>query len=52
MDIGSYPFFRDDRYGTNLVIRGTDLAIIEQAAQAIMQAVTAAGETPEDLGSE
>ena len=23
-DIGSYPFLRDDRYGTHLVIRGAD----------------------------
>ena len=52
VDIGSYPFFRDERYGTNLVIRGSDLELIEQAAQDIMAAVTAGGETPEDLGEE
>jgi molybdenum cofactor synthesis domain-containing protein len=52
VDIGSYPFFRDDRYGTNLVIRGTDADEIEQAALAIMAAVTASGQTPEDLGEE
>lgn len=51
VDIGSYPFFREERYGTTLVIRGTDAAIIESAAQAVMQAVSDAGETPEDLGS-
>jgi len=50
VDIGSYPFFREERYGTTLVIRGTDPAIIDDAAQAVMQAVTEAGETPEDLG--
>ncbi|MEM9620151.1 MAG: molybdopterin-binding protein [Pseudomonadota bacterium] len=50
LDIGSYPFFRDDRYGTMLVIRGTDMQQIEQAATAVMQAVEAAGEQPEDLG--
>ena len=50
-DIGSYPFYRDDRYGTILVVRGTEDADIEQAANAIMRAVVAGGETPEDLGS-
>jgi molybdenum cofactor synthesis domain-containing protein len=29
VDIGSYPFYRQDRYGTNLVIRGTDEATLE-----------------------
>lgn len=52
VDIGSYPFFREERYGTTLVIRGTDEQQIERAAQAVMDAVTAAGETPEDLGGE
>ena len=50
LDIGSYPFFREERYGTTLVIRGTDTELIDSAAQAIMQAVTDAGETPEDFG--
>ncbi|XOV83040.1 MAG: competence/damage-inducible protein A [bacterium] len=52
VDVGSYPFFREARYGTNLVIRGTDLSVINAAAEAIMAAITAAGETPEDLGEE
>ena len=52
LDIGSYPFFRDDRYGTTLVIRGIDSKMIEAAAQSIMQAVRDSGETPEDLGNE
>lgn len=52
VDIGSYPFFREERYGTNLVVRGTELAEIELAATAIMAAVRAAGETPEDLGEQ
>lgn len=52
LDIGSYPFFREQRYGTTLVIRGTDATQIEAAAQAIMQAVEAAGEQPEDLGEQ
>jgi len=51
LDIGSYPFFKQERYGTTLVVRGTDPDMIEAAAQAIMQAVSEAGETPEDLGA-
>ena len=52
LDIGSYPFFRDDRYGTTLVIRGVEAKQIESAANAIMSAVRDAGEVPEDLGEE
>ena len=52
VDIGSYPFFKEDRYGTTLVIRGTDEQSIEHAATAIISAVRAAGEEPEDLGTE
>ena len=52
VDIGSYPFYREDRYGTTLVIRGTDPAEIETSAQKIIAAVTAAGETPQDLGED
>ncbi len=52
VDIGSYPFFRDERYGTTLVIRGTNAQEIDAAAQAVMAAVSASGETPEDLGEE
>ncbi|MEM7098005.1 MAG: molybdopterin-binding protein [Pseudomonadota bacterium] len=52
LDIGSYPFFQQDRYGTTLVIRGIDADQLEAAASAIMQAVNEAGETPEDLGEE
>ena len=52
VDIGSYPFFKEDRYGTTLVIRGTDEQSIEDAAKEIMSAVSAAGEEPEDLGTE
>lgn len=52
LDIGSYPFFRDERYGTVLVVRGTESDSINSAANAIMSAVSAAGETPEDLGSD
>ncbi len=52
LDIGSYPFFRDDRFGTTLVIRGTDPEELEVAAGEIMKAVRDAGEEPEDLGED
>lgn len=52
LDIGSYPFYREDRYGTTLVIRGTDPAEIETAAAEVMQAVRNRGEQPEDLGEQ
>lgn len=50
VDIGSYPFFKDERYGTILVVRGSDTQVVELAAQDIMATVRASGETPEDLG--
>ncbi|MDE3037957.1 MAG: competence/damage-inducible protein A, partial [Pseudomonadota bacterium] len=31
VEIGSYPFFRDDRIGTSLVARGTDLSQLAKA---------------------
>ena len=49
-DIGSYPFLREDRYGTHLVIRSADVALLRQIADAVMDAVRDLGETPEDLG--
>lgn len=52
LDIGSYPFYREDRYGTTLVVRGTDTRQINDAVAQIKAAVTAAGEEPVDLGSE
>jgi molybdopterin-biosynthesis enzyme MoeA-like protein len=51
-DVGSYPFFRDERYGTNLVIRGPHVAQLRTIANLIMDAVKAIGEPPEDLGQD
>lgn len=48
LDLGSYPFLRDGRYGTTLVIRGSDLARLEAAAEAVRSLIQAAGETPID----
>ena len=48
VDLGSYPFFRDDRYGTSLVMRGTDDARLDEMLEAVKAAIVAAGETPRD----
>ncbi len=48
-DLGSYPFFRDDRYGTNLVIRGTDEGRMQNALDEVKALITAAGGTPENV---
>jgi molybdenum cofactor synthesis domain-containing protein len=49
-DIGSYPFLREDRYGTHIVIRSSDVNLLRRIADAVMEAVQDIGETPEDLG--
>lgn len=49
VDLGSYPFFKKDRYGTSLVMRGTDESLLDQMLEAVKQAIIAAGETPQDI---
>jgi molybdenum cofactor synthesis domain-containing protein len=51
LDLGSYPFFRQDRYGTTLVIRGTDEAALDAMLEEVKAAIVAAGETPQDVRS-
>lgn len=46
VEIGSYPFFRDGRYGTTLVARGTHEASLRLVADKIKAMIVAAGETP------
>jgi molybdenum cofactor synthesis domain-containing protein len=36
VEIGSYPFMRQERFGTTLVLRSVDAAAIEAAAEAIL----------------
>ena len=48
LEIGSYPFVRNSKFGTTLVLRGTDEAAVEAAAQELKKIVTALGATPED----
>jgi molybdenum cofactor synthesis domain-containing protein len=38
VEIGSYPFREDDRYGANLVVRGTDAALIDRVIDEIARA--------------
>jgi molybdopterin-biosynthesis enzyme MoeA-like protein len=49
IDMGSYPFQRDGgRYGTSLVLRGTDVSSIEIALTQVRDLIIAAGGVPED----
>jgi molybdenum cofactor synthesis domain-containing protein len=49
IDLGSYPFFRADRYGTTLVMRGTDVDQLETMLEEVCAAITACGDTPQDI---
>jgi len=49
IDLGSYPFFRADRYGTTLVMRGTDEGGLEAMLEEVCGAIIACGATPEDV---
>jgi molybdenum cofactor synthesis domain-containing protein len=48
VEIGSYPFNRDGRYGTTLVLRGTDEQTLELVAEKTRAIILAAGQTPLD----
>jgi molybdenum cofactor synthesis domain-containing protein len=43
VEIGSYPFHRDGRYGATLVARGIDRALIDKAVGEIVAAIAALG---------
>ncbi len=47
--IGSYPFYGDDGFGVQLVVRGREGETVEEAARAIEDAVRALGGEPERL---
>lgn len=49
VDIGSYPFLREDRYGTSLVVRGTNASEINAVLDEICDLIAAGGERPEEL---
>lgn len=48
LSLGSYPFLRDGRYGTNLVVRGTSTRLIDAALADVVKAIEAAGGTAEE----
>lgn len=43
LDIGSYPYFRDGRFGTSLVVRGDDPDEIKAAANKIRETIRSLG---------
>ena len=49
VDLGSYPFFRADRHGTTLVMRGTDESDLDRMLAEVCAAITACGAEPEDI---
>ena len=49
VDLGSYPFMREGRYGTTLVMRGTDPAALEAVHAEVRQLIVDAGGEPEDI---
>jgi molybdenum cofactor synthesis domain-containing protein len=50
VEIGSYPFARDGRFGATLVVRGTDADAIERTVEEIVVAMTELGGRPERVG--
>ena len=44
IEIGSYPFARDGRFGANLVVRGTDAERLDSALGKIVATMTALGD--------
>jgi molybdenum cofactor synthesis domain-containing protein len=48
--IGSYPFFREGRVGSNFVIRSTELTKLEACAAALSSALTELGKAPVNGG--
>jgi molybdenum cofactor synthesis domain-containing protein len=52
VDMGSYPFVRGGRIGTCLVLRSTDAALLEAAAEAVRAMIRAHGIEPVDDASD
>ena len=46
LDIGSYPFFRQGKFGASFVIRGTDAAAVGNAADELRKIIRALGAEP------
>lgn len=50
VDIGSYPFYRESGYGTNLVIRGTDEAELDVLKEELRALIVGMGAEAHDDG--
>lgn len=48
VDLGSYPFYRQDGYGTNLVMRGTDEAELDEMLEEVRRMIVGFGAQPFD----
>ena len=48
IDLGSYPFHREARYGTTLVMRGTDEAGVDAMLDAVARMIVDLGGEPVD----
>lgn len=48
--VGSYPFFRDGRVGSNFVVRATEQALVDRCVIALIDALRAAGQDAIDGG--
>ena len=48
VDVGSYPFYRKDGFGTNLVIRGTDESELEPIVEKLKVLIVDEGGEPQD----
>ncbi len=46
LELGSYPFYRSERYGTTLVMRGTSATNLERMFEEIRNAIITAGGQP------
>lgn len=49
IDLGSYPFQREGRYGTSLVMRGTDDAALDATLDAVSRMIVELGGEPLDV---
>lgn len=48
VDLGSYPFFREDGYGTNLIIRGTDEKDLDAVKEEVRALIVRLGAEPHE----
>ncbi len=51
IDLGSYPFTRESRYGTTLVMRGTRATSLDAMLEEVIAMIVAAGAQPQDVTS-